>query len=154
MMIPVGAKCFREAIQSCVAVYHALESMKKDKELNLEVLKSATRSAGYEPGKDIYFSANCSAMENAVWLKPERIGTISEIIDKMRSVQKEGRVVVLSQGGENDDTFLADLAVATGCNLIRLEAPGQMENVEKYNRLIKIEEELGKCARFSKFCEH
>ena len=93
-------------------------------------------------------------MENAVWIKPDRIGTVTQVIEQMRTVQKEGQVVVLTSGGETDDTFLAELAVATGCNLVRLGTPGKSGSVEMYNRLIRIEEELGANARFSAFCEH
>lgn len=154
MAIPAGAKDFKEAIQICIDVYQEAIEGGKSQGLNLELLKSAAKSAGHEPGKDVYFSANCSAMENAVWIKPDRIGTVSQVIEHMRSVQKEGQVVVLTSGGETDDTFLAELAVATGCNLIRLGTPEKAGNVGIYNRLSRIEEELGAYARFSAFCEH
>ena len=124
----------------------------KDEEI-LESLKKAARNAGYEPGKELHFVVNCSAMENAVWIRPNRIGTISYGRDNIRDAQKEGKVVILAQEvGETEDTFIADLSVAMGCDLIKLGAPGRMENVAKYNRLLEIEEKLGEYAEFSSFC--
>ena len=73
----------------------------------------------------------------------------------IQNTQKEGKVVILAQeSGETEDTFIADLAVAMRCNLIKLGAPGRMENVAKYNRLMEIEEKLGEYADFSTFDEH
>lgn len=171
MMVPVGARRFSEAIRMCIHVHQAVQKMEeqngeppatdehggiifkgKDEEI-LESLKRAARNAGYEPGSDLYFVVNCSAMENAVWIRPNRIGTVSHAMKKIKSVQKEGKVVVLAQEtGETEDTFIADLSVAMGCDLIKLGAPGRMENVAKYNRLLEIEEKLGEHAEFSSFC--
>lgn len=173
LMIPVGAKRFSEAIRMCISVHHAVQKMEmqngelpatdehggiifkgKDEEI-LESLKKAARDAGYEPGKELYFVMNCSAMENAVWIRPNRVGTISHAMEIILNTQKEGKVVILAQeSGETEDTFLADLAVAMRCNLIKLGAPGRMENVAKYNRLMEIEEKLGEYADFSTFDEH
>lgn len=170
MMIPVGAKCFRDAIQMCICVFHEVLEMEtkngefpatdehggiifqgKEEEI-LELLKKATRNVGYEAGKELYFVVNCSAMENAVWIRPNRIGTISHAMEIIRNAQKEGKVVALAQeAGETEDTFLADLAVTMGCDLIKLGAPGRMEHVAKYNRLLEIEKELGEYAVFSSF---
>lgn len=171
MMVPVGARHFSEAIQMCIDVHHAVQKMEeqngeppatdehggiifkgKDEDI-LESLKKAARKAGYEPGKELYFVVNCSAMENAVWIRPNRIGTVSHAMENIQDAQKEGKVVILAQeSGETEDTFLADLSVAMGCNLIKLGAPGKMENVAKYNRLLEIEEKLGEHAEFSSFC--
>lgn len=171
MVIPVGAKEFSEAIKMCIQVHHEVRKMEekngelpttdehggiifkgKDEEI-LESLKKAARNAGYEPGKELHFVVNCSAMENAVWIRPNRIGTISYAMDNIRDAQKEGKVVILAQEvGETEDTFIADLSVAMGCDLIKLGAPGRMENVAKYNRLLEIEEKLGEYAEFSSFC--
>lgn len=173
MVIPVGAEKFAEAIKICICVYREVQKLGgengelpatdeyggiifkgKDEEV-LEILKKAARNAGYEPGKELYFVVNCSAMENAVWLRPNRIGTISHAIEIIQNEQREGKVVILApEAGETEDTFIADLSVAMGCNLIKLGAPGRMENVAKYNRLLEIEEKLGEYAEFSVFCEH
>lgn len=173
MMIPVGAKKFAEAIKMCIVVHREVQKMReqngepsamdeyggiifkeKDEDV-LEILKKAARNAGYEPGKELYFVVNCSAMENAVWLRPNRIGTISHAIENIQNEQREGKIVILAQeAGETEDSFIADLSVAMGCNLIKLGAPGRMENVAKYNRLLEIEEKLGEYAEFSVFYEH
>ena len=171
MVIPAGAKGFSEAIHMCIQVHHEVRKMEekngefpatdehggiifqgKDEEI-LESLKKAARNAGYEPGRDLHFVVNCSAMENAVWIRPNRIGTISHAMENIRNAQKEGKVVILAQeAGEAEDTFIADLSVAMGCDLMKLGAPGRMENVAKYNRLLEIEEKLGEYADFSSFC--
>ena len=171
MVIPAGAKGFSEAIHMCIQVHHEVRKMEekngefpatdehggiifqgKDEEI-LESLKKAARNAGYEPGRDLHFVVNCSAMENAVWIRPNRIGTISHAMENIRNAQKEGKVVILAQeAGEAEDTFIADLSVAMGCDLMKLGAPGRMENVAKYNRLLEIEEKLGEYADFSSVC--
>lgn len=173
LTVPVGAKCFHDAIQMCINVHHEVLEMEtkhgefpvidehggiifqgKEEEI-LESLKKAARNAGYEPGKELYFAVNCSAMENAVWIRPNRIGTVSHAMEIIQSAQKEGKVVALAQEtGETEDTFIADLAVAMGCDLMKLGAPGKMEHVAKYNRLLEIEEKLGEYAEFSSFCRH
>lgn len=173
MMIPVSAKCFSDAIHMCIRVYHAVLEMEtkngvfpatdehggiifqgKEEEI-LEDLKMAVKHARYEPGKELYIVVNCSAMENAVWIRPNRIGTVSHAMEIIQEAQKEGKVVALAQEvGETEDAFLADLAVATGCDLIKFGAPGKMEHVAKYNRLMEIEEMLGEYAEFSTFCNH
>ena len=58
------------------------------------------------------------------------------------------RSVVSHRSGETEDTFIADLAVATRCGQIKTGAPARSERVAKYNRLLRIEEELGGAARF------
>jgi enolase len=87
---------------------------------------------------------------NAVLIKVNQIGTLTETLDAMAMAGRAGwRCVVSHRSGETEDTFIADLAVATGCGQIKTGAPARSERVAKYNRLLRIEEELGEAARFS-----
>ncbi len=86
---------------------------------------------------------------NAVLIKLNQIGTLSETMATIAMAQRAGfRVVVSHRSGETEDTFIADLAVASGCGQIKTGAPARSERVAKYNRLLRIEEELGKAAEF------
>lgn len=80
---------------------------------------------------------------NAVLIKPNQIGTLTETLEAVRLAQQAGmRVVISHRSGETADTFIADLAVATGAGQIKTGAPARSERVEKYNRLLEIEERL------------
>lgn len=80
---------------------------------------------------------------NAILIKPNQIGTLSETMETIAMAKSAGYGVVLShRSGETTDPFLADLAVASGCGQIKAGAPSRGERVAKYNRLLAIEEEL------------
>ncbi|MDR1332929.1 MAG: phosphopyruvate hydratase [Holosporales bacterium] len=80
---------------------------------------------------------------NAVLIKPNQIGTVSETLTTIRTAQMNGyNVVVSHRSGETCDTFIADLAVAVGAQYIKTGAPARGERVAKYNRLLRIEEDL------------
>jgi enolase len=80
---------------------------------------------------------------NAVLIKVNQIGTLSEAMDAIRLAQENGyRTIISHRSGETDDTFIADLAVATCSGQIKTGAPCRSERVAKYNRLLEIEEEL------------
>ncbi len=80
---------------------------------------------------------------NAILIKPNQIGTLSETMETIAMAKSAGYGMVLShRSGETTDPFLADLAVATGCGQIKAGAPSRGERVVKYNRLLAIEEEL------------
>ncbi len=86
---------------------------------------------------------------NAVLVKVNQIGTLTETLEAMALAGNAGwRCVMSHRSGETEDTFIADLAVATGCGQIKTGAPARSERVAKYNRLLRIEEELGAEARF------
>jgi len=86
---------------------------------------------------------------NSILIKVNQIGTLTETLDAMALAGRAGwRCVVSHRSGETEDTFIADLAVATGCGQIKTGAPARSERVAKYNRLLRIEEELGDDARF------
>lgn len=86
---------------------------------------------------------------NATLLKVNQIGSVTEAIDAARLSFDNGyRVVVSHRSGETEDTSIADLAVALGCGQIKTGAPARGERTAKYNRLLRIEEELGSKAKF------
>lgn len=87
---------------------------------------------------------------NSVLIKPNQIGTISETIEAIKSAKKAGYTAIAShRSGETADTFIADLAVGLNTRQIKTGAPSRSERVEKYNRLLRIEEELRTAARYS-----
>jgi enolase len=87
---------------------------------------------------------------NSILIKVNQIGTLTETLDAIRMADKAGFTSVIShRSGETEDTFIADLAVATEAGQIKTGAPSRSDRVAKYNRLLRIEEELGDSARFS-----
>lgn len=81
---------------------------------------------------------------NAILIKVNQIGTVSETIDVMNLAKQHGyRCIVSHRSGETEDTFIADLAVATNAGAIKTGAPARSERTAKYNRLLQIEAELG-----------
>jgi enolase len=87
---------------------------------------------------------------NAVLVKVNQIGSLTESMAAIRMTQGAGWNAVIShRSGETEDTTIADLAVATGAGQIKTGAPSRSERVAKYNRLLRIEDELGSDARFA-----
>ena len=87
---------------------------------------------------------------NAVLIKPNQIGTLTETLKAIRLAQEAGYQAILShRSGETEDTTIADLAVATNCGQIKTGSLSRSERLAKYNRLLRIEEELGTTARYS-----
>ena len=86
---------------------------------------------------------------NAILVKVNQIGTLSEALDAVEMAQKSGyRVVISHRSGETEDSFIADLAVATGAGQIKTGAPCRSDRNAKYNQLLRIEERLGNIARY------
>ncbi len=82
---------------------------------------------------------------NAILVKPNQIGTLTETIDVIKLAHKNAYKTIIShRSGDSEDTFIADLAVATGSSQIKTGSLARSERVAKYNRLLRIEEELGK----------
>ena len=80
---------------------------------------------------------------NAILVKVNQIGTLTETLDAVSLAQREGMKAIIShRSGETEDTFIADLAVATNAGQIKTGAPARSERVAKYNQLLRIEEEL------------
>jgi len=87
---------------------------------------------------------------NAILLKLNQIGTVSETLDAIDAARGAGYAQVIShRSGETEDTFIADFAVATGAGQIKSGAPARGERTAKYNRLLRIEERLGDRARYA-----
>ncbi|MEA2211224.1 MAG: enolase [Solirubrobacteraceae bacterium] len=81
---------------------------------------------------------------NAILIKVNQIGTLSETMAAVRMAREAGYAVVMShRSGETEDVTIADLAVATGCGQIKTGAPSRTDRVAKYNQLLRIEEALG-----------
>ena len=86
---------------------------------------------------------------NAILVKVNQIGTVSEAMEAIEMAQKAGYNAVIShRSGETEDTFIADLAVAVNAGQIKTGAPCRSDRVAKYNQLLRIEESLGTQARF------
>ena len=92
-----------------------------------------------------------SHVANSVLIKVNQIGTVTETIDVMQLAQKHDYACIVShRSGETEDTFIADLAVATNAGAIKTGAPARSERTAKYNRLLQIEAELGTKAVYAK----
>jgi len=107
-------------------------------------------------GDDLY-ATNMKRLEkgiaqkasNAILIKVNQIGTLSETLAVIKRAQKAGWTTIIShRSGETEDTTIADLAVASNAGLIKAGAPCRSERLAKYNRLLRIEEDLGKAAQY------
>jgi enolase len=86
---------------------------------------------------------------NSILIKVNQIGTVSETLDAIDLARRNGYTSVIShRSGESEDTFIADLAVATGAGQIKTGSASRTDRIAKYNQLLRIEEELGEGARF------
>jgi enolase len=86
---------------------------------------------------------------NAILVKVNQIGTLTETLDAIELAQRSGYAAVIShRSGETEDATIADLAVATNAGQIKTGAPSRSDRVAKYNQLLRIEEELGEEAEF------
>jgi len=84
---------------------------------------------------------------NSILIKLNQIGTVTETLAAIETAKRAGYTAVIShRSGETEDTFIADLAVATGAGQIKTGAPSRTDRVAKYNQLLRIEEELGDTA--------
>ena len=87
---------------------------------------------------------------NSILIKLNQIGTLTETLDTIALARDAGyRAVISHRSGETEDTFIADLAVATGVGQIKSGAPARGERAAKYNQLLRIEEQLGERARYA-----
>ena len=91
-----------------------------------------------------------SGVANSILIKLNQIGSVSETIDAINLARENGYTAVIShRSGETEDTFIADLAVATGVGQIKTGSASRTDRIAKYNQLLRIEEELGAAARFN-----
>ena len=87
---------------------------------------------------------------NSILVKVNQIGTLTETLDSVELAHRHGMSSIIShRSGETEDTFIADLAVATNSGQIKTGAPARSERVAKYNRLLRIEEELADAASYA-----
>ncbi len=111
-------------------------------------------------GDDLFVTNVCRLDEgiqkgiaNSILIKPNQIGTLSETFDTVNLAKKSGYSVIIShRSGETEDTFIADLAVGLNSGLIKTGSMSRCDRVAKYNRLIRIEEELGLASKYYGLC--
>ncbi len=90
-----------------------------------------------------------TGVANSILVKLNQIGTLTETLETMAAARRAGYTTIVShRSGETEDPFIADLAVGTAAGQIKTGAPSRSERVAKYNRLLRIEEELGEAARY------
>ena len=108
-------------------------------------------------GDDLYVT-NVARLEqgierkasNSILIKLNQIGTLTETIDAINMAKKAGWTAVVShRSGETEDTTIADLVVGLNTGMIKSGAPCRSERTAKYNRLLRIEEELGNKAKYA-----
>ena len=100
--------------------------------------------------KDRLYRGIKEGVANAILIKPNQIGTVTETLDVINLAQKNGfKTIISHRSGDSEDSFIADLAVATNSSQIKSGSLSRSERVAKYNRLLKIEEELGKQAKMA-----
>jgi len=106
---------------------------------DLFVTNTARLAAGIDRG-----------IANAILIKVNQIGTLSETLEAVEMAHKAGyRAVMSHRSGETEDATIADLAVATNCGQIKTGSLARSDRLAKYNQLIRIEEQLGRSARFA-----
>jgi enolase len=87
---------------------------------------------------------------NSILIKLNQIGTVSETLETIELAKRNGYTTIIShRSGETEDTFIADLAVATNAGQIKTGSASRTDRIAKYNRLIRIEEELGVHSKFA-----
>jgi len=127
-------------------------------ETDFEGFTEITKKSGIQIVGDDLFVTNVKRLRygienksaNAILIKPNQIGTLSETLETIRVAQQSGYNTVIShRSGETADTFIADLAVAVNSGQIKTGAPARSERVAKYNRLLQIELSLGNKAVYS-----
>jgi enolase len=90
-----------------------------------------------------------AGVANSILVKPNQIGTLTEMLETMELASLNGYSTVMShRSGETEDSTIADLAVATNCGLIKAGAPARSDRVAKYNQLLRIEDQLGDSAQY------
>ena len=87
---------------------------------------------------------------NAILVKVNQIGTLTEAFNAIETAKRAGYTCIVShRSGETEDTTLADIAVAVNAGQIKTGAPARTDRVAKYNQLLRIEEDLGKAAKYN-----
>ena len=126
------------------------------KELSAAVGAKSSKKRVQLVGDDLFVTSTArlsrginEGIANAILIKLNQIGTVTETIDAIELARKAGyKSVVSHRSGESEDTFIADLAVATAAGQIKTGSASRTDRIAKYNQLLRIEEELGSRARF------
>lgn len=93
---------------------------------------------------------NKESVANAILIKYNQIGTLTETLDVIEMAKKAGyRTIISHRTGETEDPLIGDLAVAVNAEQIKAGAPCRSDRTAKYNRLLKIEEQLGKTSEYN-----
>ena len=120
--------------------------------------KKITKETNIQIVGDDLFATNISRLQkgikekaaNAILIKPNQIGTVTETLEVIKFAQKNKfKTIISHRSGDSEDTFIADLAVGTKSSQIKTGSLARSERVAKYNRLLRIEEELGKQAKMA-----
>jgi len=120
--------------------------------------KKITKETNIQIVGDDLFATNISRLQkgikekaaNAILIKPNQIGTVTETLEVIKFAQKNKfKTIISHRSGDSEDTFIADLAVGTESSQIKTGSLSRSERVAKYNRLLRIEEELGKHAKMA-----
>jgi enolase len=130
----------------------------EDDEAGFAALTAAVGDRVQVVGDDLFVTAPARVREgierrsaNAVLVKVNQVGTLTETVETVRAAQDAGWGVVVShRSGETEDTTIADLAVAWNAGQIKTGSLSRSERTAKYNRLLRIEEDLGRRARFAR----
>jgi len=124
-----------------------------------ESWKKLTKNSKIQIVGDDLFATNVKRLKkgieeksaNAILIKLNQIGTVSETLDAINMAQKNNfKTIISHRSGDTEDTFIADLAVATNSSQIKTGSLARSERVAKYNRLLRIEEYLGNSAKMAK----
>ena len=120
--------------------------------------KKITKKTNIQIVGDDLFATNISRLQkgikekaaNSILIKPNQIGTVTETLEVIKFAQKNKfKTIISHRSGDSEDTFIADLAVGTKSSQIKTGSLSRSERVAKYNRLLRIEEELGKYAKMA-----
>jgi len=120
--------------------------------------KKITKKTNIQIVGDDLFATNISRLQkgikekaaNAILIKPNQIGTVTETLEVIKFAQKNKfKTIISHRSGDSEDTFIADLAVGAKSSQIKTGSLSRSERVAKYNRLLRIEEELGKNAKMA-----
>ncbi len=143
-------------IEEYPMIFSLEDPMAEDDQAGWQLLTRALGQRIQLVGDDV-FSTNARLLEegithhiaNAILIKPNQIGTLTETIDTVSVARDRGYDCIVShRSGETEDTFISDLVVALGTGQMKIGAPARSDRVAKYNQLLRIEEELGSSARY------
>src|SRR5206468_3871236 len=171
MIVPIGAESFPDGLRIGVEVFHALKKVLSKRNLSTAVgdeggfapnlasdegagwaKLTAALSARVQLVGDDLFCTNIERLDrgieesvaNAILIKLNQIGSLTETLQCIAHARSNGYGAVIShRSGETEDTFIADLAVATAVGQIKTGSASRTDRVAKYNQLLRIPEELG-----------